>query len=137
LLDRPQPRVKLGQLLSGHATACIDISDGLLADLGHILEASACGARVDLDQLPLPANLAGLEPELRWNYQLSGGDDYELLFTLPPGQEAMLTSWSKQLDTRLTIIGEIQSEEGIRCIRQDGVSYDPQCTGYEHFGQNT
>jgi thiamine-monophosphate kinase len=133
LLDRPQPRVKLGQALVGHANACIDISDGLLADLGHILEASACGARINIDQLPQAANLSGLEDELKWNYQLSGGDDYELLFTLPPGQQPMLINWSTQLDIRLSIIGEIEQQGGIRCISPDGSGFNPQHAGFEHF----
>jgi thiamine-monophosphate kinase len=133
LLDRPQPRVKLGQALVGHANACIDISDGLLADLGHILEASACGARINIDQLPQAANLSGLEDELKWNYQLSGGDDYELLFTLSPGQQQMLINWSTQLDIRLSIIGEIEQQGGIRCISPDGSGFNPQHAGFEHF----
>ncbi len=82
LLDRPQPRVKLGQALAGYASACIDISDGLLADLGHVLKASGCGARIELAQLPYADLLADLDEKSRWNCQLSGGDDYELLFTL-------------------------------------------------------
>ncbi len=92
------------------ANACIDISDGLLADLGHVLKASGCGARIDIDKLPAAKSLAGLEDETRWNYQLSGGDDYELLFTLPPHHKDMLAIWSQQLDIELSIIGEI--EEG-------------------------
>ena len=135
LLDRPQPRVKLGQALVGYASACIDISDGLLADLGHVLKASGCGAFVEIEKLPQPRVLAGLEDALKWNYQLSGGDDYELLFTLPRRHAAFIVTWSQQLDINLSIIGEVEEGEGVRCISPDGSTYDPQCAGYEHFRQ--
>ena len=137
LLDRPQPRVELGQVLPGYASACIDISDGLLSDLGHVLRASSCGARLELGKLPQPGILDGLENELKWTYQLSGGDDYELLFTLPRSYEAMIASWRQQLGISLSIIGEMEAGEGIRCIGPDGSLYDPQNTGFEHFSQTT
>jgi len=133
LLDRPRPRVKLGQALVGFASACIDISDGLLADLGHVLRASECGACIEIDKLPLAKSLAELENGERWSYQLSGGDDYELLFTLPPHHKALLATWSQQVDIRLSIIGEIEEGEGSRCLRPDGSVYDLQTAGYEHF----
>jgi len=137
LLDRPQPRVNLGQALAGHANACIDISDGLLADLGHVLEASGCGARIDLAALPAADNLSGLDEELRWKYQLSGGDDYELLFALSQEKQNLLTNWSEKLDIDLSIIGTIEAGEGARCIRADGTVYQPQLPGFEHFGPKT
>ena len=135
LLDRPQPRVALGQLLSGYASACIDVSDGLLADLGHVLKASACGARLEIEELPHTAVLAELEDKSRWRYQLSGGDDYELLFTLPPRHRMLLATWSQQLDIKLSVIGEIESDKGIRCLAKDGTEYAPRGTGFEHFRQ--
>ena len=135
LLDRPQPRVELGQALVGYASACIDVSDGLLADLGHVLTASGCGARLELDKLPFSDVLAELEFGLRWKHQLSGGDDYELLFTLPRSFQAQIPSWSQQLNTRLSIIGQIEEAEGIRCIGPDGAVFSPQNSGFEHFGQ--
>ena len=133
LLDRPQPRVKLGQSLPGYASACIDISDGLLADLGHMLKASGCGARLDIEKLPQSPALAGLEDQQKWRYQLSGGDDYELLFTLPPQHRAWLDTLSRQLDVKLSVIGEIETHEGIRCYSGDGSLYQPQSAGFEHF----
>lgn len=135
LLDRPVPRVELGQLLSGYASACIDVSDGLLADLGHVLKASGYGARLDLEKLPHTDVMAELDDILRWRYQLSGGDDYELLFTLPSGNRSLLANWSQQLDIRLSVIGEIEGEKGIRCVTRDGSSYIPEGTGFEHFHQ--
>ncbi len=137
LLDRPQPRVKLGQALVAYANASIDISDGLLADLGHVLKASGCGARLEIEKLPEAESLAELEGIARWNYQLSGGDDYELLFTLPLHHKAMLGKWSQQLDIRLSVIGEIEEGDGARCINPDGTIYDPQKVGFEHFSQKS
>jgi thiamine-monophosphate kinase len=135
LLHRPQPRVELGQMLVGFASACIDISDGLLADLGHVLKASGCGARIELGKLPQNPVLAGLKEERKWGYQLSGGDDYELLFTLPRCHQGMLASWGRDLDIGLTVIGETEKNTGIRCIRPDGMSFDAQYAGFEHFGE--
>jgi thiamine-monophosphate kinase len=137
LLDRPQPRVKLGQALVGYASACIDISDGLLADLGHVLKASGCGAKLDLGKLPYADALAGLEDRMKWNYQLSGGDDYELLFTLPRQHQALLKTWSQQLDISLSIIGEIENDDGVRCLGPDGSVYQPQRDGFDHFRAQT
>jgi thiamine-monophosphate kinase len=137
LLDRPQPRVSLGQVLKGHANACIDVSDGLLADLGHILKASECGARLEVEDLPYDDSLAGLEDGLRWNYQLSGGDDYELLFTLPPGHRALLATWGQQLGIDLAVIGEIETDGGTRCLRKDGTAFEPRSIGFEHFRQKS
>lgn len=137
LLDRPQPRVKLGQALVSYASACIDISDGLLADLGHVLEASGCGARLQMEKLPEARSLAGLEDGMKWNYQVSGGDDYELLFTLPSQHKALLETWSQQLDIKLSIIGEIEEGRGSRCFGPDGALYDPQSAGFEHFSRKT
>jgi len=90
---------------------------------------------VNLDQLPCSEGLAGLEDEEKWRYQLAGGDDYELLFTLPSSHRAQLATWSKRLGIELTVIGEIGEEQGIRCLDEDGVEYLPQGTGFEHFGQ--
>ncbi|MCP4045566.1 MAG: thiamine-phosphate kinase, partial [Gammaproteobacteria bacterium] len=137
LLDHPQPRVGLGQVLKDYANACIDVSDGLLADLGHILKASECGAHLIVEDLPYDVFLAGLEDELRWNYQLSGGDDYELLFTLSPEHRALLATWSQQLDIGLTVIGEIEADGGTRCLRKDGAAFEPRSAGFEHFRQKS
>jgi thiamine-monophosphate kinase len=133
LLDRPQPRVALGQSLAGFASACIDISDGLLADLGHLLKASGCGARVQLEDLPHDDLLVGLPEHKRWNYQLSGGDDYELLFTLPKRFEPMLAEWQQGLCVRLTVIGETVAGEGVQCVAPGEGEFEPADYGFEHF----
>jgi thiamine-monophosphate kinase len=135
LLDRPRPRVALGQALAGFASACIDVSDGLLADLAHLLEASGCGADIDLERLPADGVLSGLDENQRWSYQLSGGDDYELLFTLPRRFEPMLDSWRQDPGIRLTVIGETVAADGIRCIAPGGRTFEPVESGFEHFGQ--
>lgn len=135
LLDRPQPRVKLGRALVGYANACIDISDGLLADLGHITQASGCGARIELTRLPYAGLLADLDDESRWNCQLSGGDDYELLFTLPRCHEDKLAEWQEQLEIDLTVIGEITEGTSVCCITSEGEKFETSNAGFEHFGQ--
>ena len=133
LLDRPQPRVSLGRSLAGYASACIDISDGLLADLGHVLKQSGCGAKLEIGKLPHTPVLAGLEDEAKWRYQLSGGDDYELLFTLPPQHREWLSILSQTLNTSLSVIGEIEQDEGVRCFGNDHKEFHPLHTGFEHF----
>lgn len=133
LLDRPQPRVLLGRALLGHASACIDISDGLLADLGHLLTASGCAAKLVANALPAADILADLDDEQRWTYQLAGGDDYELLFTLPESQRARLKTWREQLDISLSVIGKIEEGEGISCLTPDGKEFQPQTAGFDHF----
>lgn len=133
LLDRPEPRVKLGQALVGYASACIDISDGLIADLGHLLTASECAAALETAALPAPAILEGLPDDQKWGYQLAGGDDYELLFTLPRKHEALIRVWSKELDVSLSVIGEIEEGDGIRCTDPDGRAFRPEKTGFDHF----
>jgi thiamine-monophosphate kinase len=137
MLDRPQPRVRLGQCLLGHASACIDISDGLLADLGHVLEASGCGARLEIENLPENQLLAGLLEEQKRRFQLSGGDDYELLFTLPTRYREWLGDLARRLDIPLSIIGAIEQGAGVRCVNRDGASYHPRDSGFEHFSQET
>lgn len=136
LLDRPQPRVELGQFLAPYANACIDVSDGLLADLGHILKASVCGASLEVDKLPQPACFSALPAKKKWDYQLSGGDDYELLFTLPRSYRDQVPVWSEELNIGLSIIGEIKPGQGVRCVGPDGDDYKPDHTGFEHFGES-
>ncbi len=83
-MERPEPRVALGLALRGVATSAIDVSDGLLGDLGHILARSAVGATIEVDAVPRGAVLAAQPPERQREFALAGGDDYELLFTAPP-----------------------------------------------------
>ncbi len=135
-LIRPEPRLALGQALRGLASACIDVSDGLAADLGHILKASDCGAELLLKDLPKPAALAEFDTAARWKLQLSGGDDYELCFTLPPEHEAVLPELQKQSGVALHIIGKITAAGGLKLLQQDGQEFRLDSSGYEHFSTN-
>jgi thiamine-monophosphate kinase len=130
LADRyhlPQPRLKLGASLIGGAHAAMDVSDGLVADAGHIAEASHCGVVIRADRVPLSAAaqeaLAGdldLLPTI-----LTGGDDYELLFTAP----SLRSEWSGQV----TEIGEIVAGEGVRVLDRDGAEIVLASRGFQHF----
>lgn len=126
-LHRPQPRVALGLALRGLASAAIDVSDGLLADLGHILEQSALAARLQIPGLPA----AGLERDC-W---LSGGDDYELLFTAPVTADERVAELADMLELPLTRIGEIVAGPPGQLVLYDagGADITPARRGYDHF----
>lgn len=125
----PRPRLVLGQALRGLAHAAIDISDGLLADLGHVVETSNLGAEVRADLLPLSSpDLAGAQEAA-----LSGGDDYELLFTAQPSQRDAIEGLAKKLDLPLTRIGAIHADAGIRVLDATGAEVHPKRTGWQHF----
>jgi thiamine-monophosphate kinase len=132
-LNYPVPRIALGRALRPLAGACIDISDGLSADLGHILEQSGVGAEVELEKLPCPESLAGLVPGERWPLQLAGGDDYELCFTLPPVAADRLAELARSGGVELTVIGTIRPEHGLVFRDRDGAAYEPPLQGYQHF----
>jgi thiamine-monophosphate kinase len=132
-LHRPNPHIALGQALRGLASAAIDISDGLLADLGHILKASGVGARLELEDLPLSPAVQSITGEGDWSLPLAAGDDYELCFSVPPEREADLQERLAGLDVTVTRIGQIEAEPGIRCLDAKGECYTPQGMGYEHF----
>ena len=133
-LDRPQPRVASGRALAGLASACVDVSDGLLADLGHVCEASGVGASIELDALPTSPALARFKSELRWPWQASGGDDYELCFTAPPGRrDAIKHALQAAGETAAARIGRIDVEAGVRALRPDGAAWTPAVPGYRHF----
>lgn len=132
-LDRPQPRIRQGLDLRGIASAAIDISDGLAQDLGHILTASHCGASLYLAQLPYSAALTTLAPDTAAQLALSGGDDYELCFTVPPHQISRLYERAAAWDCRCTEIGVIERQPGLRCYRPDGTVSTLDMRGYEHF----
>ena len=130
-LDRPRPRVREGMALRGIAGSAIDISDGLLADLGHILERSGVGARIFLERMPVsPVCRAHLE-ETGWDTVLAGGDDYELCFTVSERNIAALEKLPFASD--LHCIGDIEPQPGLRVIDEAGRSYSPKETGHDHF----
>ncbi|MAP31275.1 MAG: thiamine-phosphate kinase [Marinobacter sp.] len=124
----PQPRLSLGQQLAGCASSAIDISDGLLADLGHILDASGAGARIDTGRIPMMAELVALKGENARDLALGAGDDYELCSTIPPETFGTLDD---SVARELTVIGEITSEPGLQLSGPvSGV-----IQGFEHFGR--
>ena len=133
-LDRPTPRMEAGRALVGIATACVDVSDGLLADLGHIASRSHVGAIVHVDTLPASDALcAAFDAATRMPMQASGGDDYELCFTAPADARARITALASQLDLRITRIGRMMAGEGVHPVRADGEPWTPPRRGYDHF----
>lgn len=133
-LDRPTPRLAAGLVLRGLASACIDVSDGLAQDLGHVLAASGCGATLALADLPATAVSAALGDEAAWPYALAGGDDYELLFTLPAAHLAAAEAGLATAGCPFTVIGRTDAEPGLRLVRPDGSPFLLARSGYEHFG---
>jgi len=130
---QPTPRLALGQWLRQKATACVDVSDGLAQDLGHILKASVCGADLQLNQLPLSsALLAQVSQAQAQDYAVSGGEDFELCFTLPQHHVASALAYAQDSALPITKIGSIGGELGCRIWHSDGTEYQPQC-GYQHF----
>lgn len=134
-LHRPQPRVAFGLALRGIATAMLDVSDGLLGDLGHILEKSTCGAIVDIALLPLaPLLAAGADAALARHCLLAGGDDYELLFTAPTSQRETLTALSRTHALPVFRIGKLTADAAQLQLRDtDGHMHASVCSGYDHF----
>ena len=133
---RPQPRVSLGPRLVDLANAAIDISDGLVADLGHVCAASGMAATIEVPRVPLSkaarAAVTG-DPGLM-AAALTGGDDYELLFTCAPGDAPAVAALARELDLPLTAIGQVaEGDGGVRIIDADGRNMVLEDTGYRHF----
>ena len=132
-LRRPVPRSEAGLGLRGVASAAIDLSDGLVADLGHLCAASGVGARVEIGLLPRSGALRRSVPEEQgWRLAASAGDDYELCFTVPPARAARLAERAPRFACRITEIGVIEEGSGLRCLRPGGAPWDPG-PGYRHF----
>ena len=132
-MECPAPRVALGQALRGVASSAIDLSDGLVGDLGHVLAASNVGARVDLDALPRSAMLARQPQELQQECLLAGGDDYELLFTAPPGQREAVQALAPGLGVPLTRCGSIVAAAGLHLLDGSGRPVAFSGHGFDHF----
>jgi thiamine-monophosphate kinase len=134
----PTPRCNLGLKLaeSRLVSAMIDISDGLLADLGHIGEQSGCGAEIQLGQLPLSPAFqvyAVNQPVFPWHLAISGGEDYELCFTAPPRNHGAIQKISKTTGIPLTVVGKVTSSRQVQVILPDGTNFQPSASGYTHF----
>ncbi len=133
-LDWPTPRIAAGKALAGIASAAIDISDGLVGDLGHILEASGVGASLFLDLLPLGEAVADYVAATDdWSLPLAAGDDYELCLTLSADHQEQVEAIAQTLDCRLTWVGLIERAKGLRCVLPDGKRFDRLPNSYDHF----
>ncbi len=132
-LDRPTPRVAAGRRLSGLAHACIDLSDGLFADLAHVCESSGMGAEIKLAELPASADLGSVESTRRWGWQACGGDDYELCFTAAPRNRELIVQALDFTDVSATRIGRIVAGRGVRAFDADAGEWQPSSRGYAHF----
>ncbi len=136
-LNRPSARVEFALALAQYTGCAIDVSDGLLADLGHIVRASHCGAELELSGLPLSPALLNVyannaeNPDLQ--SVLTGGDDYELCFTLKPENAEPVEKIAEHLNLRLTRIGEITESDEIVCLDQQGAAVSFLNRGYQHF----
>lgn len=138
-LEQPTPRVELGMALRGIASSCLDISDGLLGDLGHILEASGVGARIDANitrnllqarRHPMMAALAISRIDA---CTLAGGDDYELCFTAPSSAQAAVRDAAAQAGVPVTCIGRIEAERGVRVMAPGGQQLPLRFSSFDHF----
>lgn len=133
-LNRPTPRVAVGQALRGIATACIDVSDGLVADLGHICAKSGVGADIDAALLPRSsAMIAHFHDADAIDFALGGGGDYELCFTVPAERAGDLSADLARLGCGATRIGRIVEGQGVRVIGTDGETLAPSRAGWNHF----
>ena len=128
-LNRPFPRLNLGEALKEIANSCIDISDGLEQDLSHILKASNVGAEIDVSKLPLSKSLLNyVNSNNDWSVPLCGGDDYELCFTVPKTHEQLLKSISELCEVKITKIGVINNTKKLKIKGYHGTS-----SSYKHF----
>jgi thiamine-monophosphate kinase len=141
-LECPQPRVALGLALRGLASSAIDLSDGLLGDLGHVLARSGearfgagrrLGARLNLDALPRSLVLARQPAELQQQCLLTGGDDYELLFTAPPEQRAAVQVAAATCALPVSRIGTIEAEAGVQVLDCAGQPVPTPWHAFDHF----
>jgi thiamine-monophosphate kinase len=128
----PTPRVALGQALRGLASACIDVSDGLAADAGKLAQASGCGVHIEADRLPVSAALAAQLGNAAVRAALTGGDDYELCFTVPAARAGEIAARLEDVKCAVTCIGVIEQPSGIRAS-SNGAPVDFDLRGYDHF----
>lgn len=133
-LNRPVPRVEAGLAVKGSVKCAIDISDGLVADLGHILRASKVGAQIYVDDLPLSNSMLQFRSQSEaWPLALTAGDDYELCFTAAPELESHLYQCLAAINCPCTCIGVVQAQPGLRISDHSGRTYKFGQGGYQHF----
>ncbi|MDP9930037.1 thiamine-phosphate kinase [Variovorax paradoxus] len=136
-MEQPTPRVALGQALRGMASSAVDVSDGLVGDLGHILASSRVGATLDADAAVSVVSAAAssdLGSDVLRTCALSGGDDYELVFTAAPSARAVVEQAGKASATRVTRIGRIEAEAGLRIVDASGAPVAQRFGSFDHFG---
>lgn len=126
----PTPRVEMGRVLRDYASAAIDVSDGLLADLGHVLHASGVGARLELTAIPVSAEVLS---HGGYDFALAAGDDYELCFTVPKAKQRAMENALAQNGLVAYRIGEITAAQGLKCIAGNGEIHQIKSIGYNHF----
>ncbi len=136
-MEQPEPRVALGLALRGIANACIDISDGLVGDLGHIMKASGVGAVLTTgwvaDSAAISPALQSLPMSRRLDMALAGGDDYELLFTAAPDQAQAVQEAANDCDVPVTCIGRISAGQGLQVMDIHGVPISRRFVSFDHF----
>ena len=132
-MEQPQARVALGLALRGVATSAIDVSDGLLGDLAHVLQRSNVGAELRVDALPRSDDLRALPEALQRTCTLAGGDDYELVFTAPPARAAQVAAAALAAQVVVTRIGRIEVAAGLRLIDRDGRALPNSFASFDHF----
>jgi thiamine-monophosphate kinase len=132
-MELPQPRVALGLALRGVATSAIDLSDGLVGDIGHVLARSGVGATVEVDAIPRSDIVSARSQALQHTCVLAGGDDYELLFTAPPEHDDAVRAAGQRAGVAVTPIGRIEAEAGLRLVDAAGRPVAFNERGFDHF----
>lgn len=132
-LERPEPRVAVGRKLAEIASSAIDISDGLLADLRHLLVAGSVGARIELDEIPLSDPYQKIFEKVGWDHALSFGDDYELCFTMHDPADELRSALESETRVRISKIGTVTEEREMEIYDPSGDRYTPMFSGYTHF----
>jgi thiamine-monophosphate kinase len=132
-MEQPQPHVALGQALRGVASSAIDLSDGLLGDMGHVLQRSGVGAVIHADALPRSTLLARQSTTLQRLCTLAGGDDYELLFTAPPSAHAAVLAAGAGASVRVTPCGHITAHSGLQLVDAAGQTVPHALRAFDHF----
>ena len=133
-MRRPTPRVATGIMLRDFATSCIDVSDGLCQDLSHIMRQNDCGININIDTLPISAMTdVGISKEQAIHYALSGGDDYELAFSLPVEHYEVVERILQRMKVPFTVIGQIVPEKRFRLFDDNNQDFELMQNGFQHF----
>ncbi len=133
-LNRPVPRIEIAQALTNVSCCAIDISDGLLADLGHITKESQCAAVIELEKIPTSKELKShYKNNIDWQQVITSGDDYELCFTINKDNQYKLNKIQNSFGVPLTCIGKIEKGQGVRSVDSNGRELNISSQGYSHF----